>query len=212
VLVQYDDEDNEFEKLMSKFENMSKELDDLCRKQRKQACELETKEMKQARELDDLHRKQSIFNRKQARVDLFLEDSQELVVRAFLDYVLYTFNIAAKVELKDTVQRTLWLFSPEATTFVQEHKNVHLIFKEFDNNYLLINTTLLRHLQLAKRTSSDLNKATCHSSTPGKVAIALQELPSSRQTKSLRQFSRRFSEWRQVTWSKIMTMENGRSF
>jgi hypothetical protein len=74
--VQYDDKNNEFEKLMSKFENMLKELDDLRRKQRKQARELETKE------------------RKQARVDLYLEDSQELAVRAFLDYVLYIFYVS----------------------------------------------------------------------------------------------------------------------
>ena len=75
MLVQYDDEDREFEKLMSKFENMSKELRDLRIKQRKQARELETKE------------------RKHAHNDLFLKDSQELALQAFLDYVLYTFYV-----------------------------------------------------------------------------------------------------------------------
>ena len=107
LIVQYDDADNEFQKLISKVERMSKTLNDQQDLHRKKD-----------HELNDLHKKVSALSKKQEHIDLFMEDSQELAIRAFLDYVLHKFNEAAKVEQRDTVERGLWLFSPEVVAFM----------------------------------------------------------------------------------------------
>lgn len=157
-----------------KIEQTSKALKDLDQHHRNEIRRLD-------HENNDLRKKVSTLTKKAGYVDLFMEDSQELAIRAFLDYVFQKFYKVAKVN----TQRRYWLISTQALTFVQQHKNEHLVFKEF-NSHVVINTTLLQRLQLAKCISFDMSSATCHSSSPVKVAIAFQELHQFKKNQDLR--------------------------
>jgi hypothetical protein len=123
-------------------------------------------------EIDSMKKKLDQVLVENHHIQLFLEDGYELAVRAFLDKVLETFYQAA--EVRGTIEeKATWLRSRDAEFLC---RGQFIPIKEFGSAGLHMDLRVLKCLRRAKRESSDLSAATCHTSKPIKVAIGLEQL------------------------------------
>lgn len=115
-----------------------------------------------------------ILQDEQTMLLLFIEDGQQLSLRAFVDKILQFFYVAAGVDTMNFEEKSKWLFSHAAEEFVDCGGNLVLLGQgSITRDRATL--ALLRKLRSVSKTAS---RVACHSAKPIQVAYALDKLPN----------------------------------
>lgn len=110
----------------------------------------------------------------QTMLHLFLQDGQQLSLRAFVDKILQLFYLAAGVATLGFEEKSRWLFSQAAEDFVDRGGNLVLL----GQGSIARNRGTPTMMQRLRAVSKAASKVACHSAKPIQVAYALDKLPS----------------------------------
>ncbi|KAG0583639.1 hypothetical protein KC19_3G151100 [Ceratodon purpureus] len=113
-----------------------------------------------------------ILHDEQTILLLFIEDRQQLSLRAFVDKILLFFYVAAGVDTMNFEEKSKWFFSHDAEEFVDYGSNLVLL----GQGSITRDMATLALMQKLRSVSKTASKVACHIAKPIQVVYELDKL------------------------------------